>query len=208
MSNTPLTDSQLVRVYGKTGEVCGASPSCRHPTFVPAEFSRQQEREINALRKVVQAYETLRSEAEEWECDGLGLFAQHGWWESVDEAIDLLNSEYRPCTCHPDDSPPNPCPQKFALSECVTAAVHDNKANVMKPHPMLEPTHICKDCGAAWRQCDDFTFNLRGEKACPACDNAPVGGQLVSIASPLIHEINTLRARLADGRSASGPPPT
>lgn len=99
---------------------------------------------INALRKVVQAYETLRSEAEEWECDGLGLFAQHGWWESVDEAIDLLNSEYRPCTCHPDDSPPNPCPQKFALSECVTAAVHDNNANVivqanlastLNPHP-------------------------------------------------------------------------
>lgn len=24
----------------------------------------------------------------------------------------------RPCTCHPDDNPPVPCPQKFALSEC------------------------------------------------------------------------------------------
>ena len=24
----------------------------------------------------------------------------------------------RPCTCHPDDNPPRPCPQKFALSEC------------------------------------------------------------------------------------------
>lgn len=28
----------------------------------------------------------------------------------------------RPCTCHPDDSPPVPCPQKFALSECRSAA--------------------------------------------------------------------------------------
>lgn len=27
----------------------------------------------------------------------------------------------RPCTCHPDDNPPVPCPQKFALSECKTA---------------------------------------------------------------------------------------
>ena len=27
----------------------------------------------------------------------------------------------RSCTCHPDDHPPKPCPQKFALSECVEA---------------------------------------------------------------------------------------
>ncbi len=29
----------------------------------------------------------------------------------------------RPCTCHPDDNPPRPCPQKFALSECRAAAM-------------------------------------------------------------------------------------
>ena len=28
----------------------------------------------------------------------------------------------RPCTCHPDDNPPVPCPQKFAFSECVADA--------------------------------------------------------------------------------------
>ena len=28
----------------------------------------------------------------------------------------------RPCTCHPDDNPPVPCPQKYALSECRAAA--------------------------------------------------------------------------------------
>lgn len=27
----------------------------------------------------------------------------------------------RPCTCHPDDNPPVPCPQKYALSECKAA---------------------------------------------------------------------------------------
>ena len=27
----------------------------------------------------------------------------------------------RPCTCHPDDSPPVPCPQKYALAECRAA---------------------------------------------------------------------------------------
>jgi len=25
----------------------------------------------------------------------------------------------RPCTCHPDDNPPRPCPRKYAYSECV-----------------------------------------------------------------------------------------
>ncbi|MGE5523422.1 MAG: Lar family restriction alleviation protein [Rhodospirillaceae bacterium] len=28
----------------------------------------------------------------------------------------------RPCTCHPDDNPPAPCPRKYALSECRKAA--------------------------------------------------------------------------------------
>lgn len=28
----------------------------------------------------------------------------------------------RPCTCHPDDNPPKPCPRKYAYSECVEAA--------------------------------------------------------------------------------------
>ena len=31
-------------------------------------------------------------------------------------------SAFHPCTCHPDDNPPRPCPQKFALSECRKAA--------------------------------------------------------------------------------------
>ncbi len=35
-------------------------------------------------------------------------------WKEADEA--------RACTCHPDDNPPQPCPQKFAYSECVAAA--------------------------------------------------------------------------------------
>ena len=27
----------------------------------------------------------------------------------------------RKCTCHPDDKPPTPCPEKYAFSECVAA---------------------------------------------------------------------------------------
>lgn len=31
----------------------------------------------------------------------------------------------RRCTCHPDDNPPRPCPQKFALTECRKAAASE-----------------------------------------------------------------------------------
>lgn len=55
------------------------------------------------------------------------------------------------------------------------------RAAAPAPHPTLSPTHFCKDCGAFWRQCDDFTFNLRSEKACAACGNTPVGGQLIAL---------------------------
>lgn len=34
------------------------------------------------------------------------------------------------CTCHPDDNPPRPCPQKYALSECEAAAA--------APHPQSD----------------------------------------------------------------------
>lgn len=30
--------------------------------------------------------------------------------------------EHRPCTCHPDDSPPVPCERKYAFSECSQAS--------------------------------------------------------------------------------------
>lgn len=30
----------------------------------------------------------------------------------------MVQLEARPCTCHPDDNPPQPCAQKYALTEC------------------------------------------------------------------------------------------
>ena len=37
---------------------------------------------------------------------------------SLRDFEDLSGGPYRPCTCHPDDNPPRPCPQKYALAEC------------------------------------------------------------------------------------------
>lgn len=34
----------------------------------------------------------------------------------------VVGTDGRECTCHSDDRPPNPCPRKFAYSECVQSA--------------------------------------------------------------------------------------
>lgn len=35
------------------------------------------------------------------------------------------NNDPRRCTCHPDDDPPRPCAEKYALHECQVAALAD-----------------------------------------------------------------------------------
>ena len=40
------------------------------------------------VEPIVTAARNLVDNAEEWECDGLGLFAQHGWWEPLHDALD------------------------------------------------------------------------------------------------------------------------
>lgn len=44
--------------------------------------------------------------------------------EAMMRAADYLRqcAEQRPCTCHPDDNPPVPCAQKYALNECRAAS--------------------------------------------------------------------------------------
>lgn len=49
--------------------------------------------ERDALLRFRAAFEQLKDNAEEWECDGLGLWAQHGWWEAVDEELDKIDAD-------------------------------------------------------------------------------------------------------------------
>lgn len=51
--------------------------------------------------------------------------------------------EVRPCACHPDDNPPRPCPQKYALTECREAA--------------LSRSQGAGSADAGWRPIDDDT---------------------------------------------------
>lgn len=56
------------------------------------EVSRLNER-LAYLEPIFVAARELVDNAEEWECDGLGLFAQHGWWEPLSDALDPDGSE-------------------------------------------------------------------------------------------------------------------
>lgn len=44
----------------------------------------------------------------------------------------------RSCTCHPDDNPPQPCPRKFALTDCKAAAASADCADLIAVADYLE----------------------------------------------------------------------
>ncbi|MCR4301608.1 MAG: hypothetical protein NUV51_08350 [Sulfuricaulis sp.] len=66
-------------------------------------------------------------------------------------------------------------------SGAAGAAVSAERSPTETPHPLLSATHYCKDCGALWRQCDDFSFNLRAAGCCEACNNEHSATQLVQL---------------------------
>lgn len=47
-------------------------------------------------------------------------------------------SDSRPCTCHPDDSPPVPCARKYALSECRAASGEPTEAQIKARDALLD----------------------------------------------------------------------
>lgn len=42
-------------------------------------------------------------------------------WEYSPYGHERPKVEDRPCTCHPDDNPPQPCAKRYALAECRAA---------------------------------------------------------------------------------------
>lgn len=77
-----------------------------------------------------------------------------------------------------------PSSEPFDNAEDLIAHLHA-QCGPTEAHPMLCATHYCKDCAALWRQCDDFSFTLRSQACCTSCDNAPVGGQLFALTTPV-----------------------
>jgi hypothetical protein len=49
--------------------------------------------QVNKLDAVRRAAQSLCDDAEEYDCDGLGLFAQHGAWEPLHDALEQIDNE-------------------------------------------------------------------------------------------------------------------
>lgn len=61
--------------------------------------------------------------------DDLEYFAECGWEsDAIATLRAALGADTRTCTCHPDDSPPKPCQRKYALSECLDAALAEDRS--------------------------------------------------------------------------------
>ena len=78
----------------------------------------------------------------------------------------------RPCTCHPEDNPPVPCPRKFAISECRAAAALGGVSNA---------------------ELDALEAELKAERESRNADAIYADSQR--------HEIERLRAELATARN-------
>ncbi len=71
----------------------------RAALFQVQEASKNMTAQYDALRSdmarlqaVAKAAAMLRDDAEEWQCDGLGLFAPHGSWEPLHQALEAMHS--------------------------------------------------------------------------------------------------------------------
>lgn len=82
----------------------------------------------------------------------------------------MTSEEKRDCTCHPDDNPPRPCPQKFAYSECMKAAAEDKARRVER-----------ELCLQAARSCAQFKCQMTDEiPRCPDCGATVTGDDPVN----------------------------
>lgn len=85
------------------------------------------ETRLDSLRRAVREFASC---LEAWEGVSMDYYMrQMGSPDDLRAVIQEIEDEdpdvedQRPCTCHPDDNPPRPCPRKFALEECRAAAV-------------------------------------------------------------------------------------
>ncbi|MCR4301922.1 MAG: hypothetical protein NUV51_09955, partial [Sulfuricaulis sp.] len=62
---------------------------------------------------------------------GTDTMSEMGIVPMCDEPERQPVSEPRPCTCHPDDNPPVPCAQKYALNECKAAVREPTEAQIV-----------------------------------------------------------------------------
>ena len=83
---------------------------------------------IESLRKDAERYRFIKQWARRLDITGYSLTNNEHFEPRIDEAMAIASQpssadvERRPCTCHPDDNPPVPCPRMYALQDCRRAA--------------------------------------------------------------------------------------
>ena len=88
-----------------------------------AAEARLAEAERDAAR-----YRFIKQWARRLDITGYSLTNNEHFEPRIDEAMAIASQpssadvERRPCTCHPDDNPPVPCPRMYALQDCRRAA--------------------------------------------------------------------------------------
>ena len=88
-----------------------------------ALFGKLAEARVGAER-----YRFIKQWARRLDITGYSLTNNEHFEPRIDEAMAIASQpssadvERRPCTCHPDDNPPVPCPRMYALQDCRRAA--------------------------------------------------------------------------------------
>lgn len=99
----------------------------------------------------------LVAEVEKLRIENIGLKRELGMLD--DDPSDEPSE--RPCTCHPDDNPPRPCPRKYALSECRKAAAYREQVNSLALE-CAESTRRAAEKSGAVLVVDDKPYNESG----------------------------------------------
>ncbi len=101
---------------------------CRDAVAALTPQSAPREAIPDSLREaMLEGARALRAEAFSHDTHHRVHEGRGGWDKARDEceanasALEAAAAP-RPCTCHPDDNPPRPCPRKYALSDCRAAA--------------------------------------------------------------------------------------
>lgn len=84
----------------------------------------------------------------DWHAPGCSPDADHAnWYSAMIAAAPAAPqaepkreplSDSRPCTCHPDDNPPVPCAQKYALNECRAVHGEPTEAQIKARDALLD----------------------------------------------------------------------
>jgi chromosome segregation ATPase len=133
-------------IGGHVAEICRGDANLAPPDYL-VDAMKSVENEIERLRA---ERDDARRTAEHWKAEHIAgnreidalraklasvmlrLQAIEGDINAALRGVgDAINdSDPRPCTCHPDDRPPVPCPGKFSLTECWNEALRALLADI------------------------------------------------------------------------------